>query len=307
VRGRPGDPAVSGLADGWRLAVGTLTVLPTRPPRRVDGATAASAMTVAPVVGLLLGVPAVLLVGVLHADRPPLVPGSQASRFLVAALVIGLLALLTRGMHLDGLADTADGLGSGKAPDAALAVMRRSDIGPFGVITLVLVLLVQVAALAQLLGRGFGTPALLVALTVSRLTLPLACSRGIPAARPEGLGHLVAGSVGRGRLVLSAVTAVAALSGALLVAAAVWPDATAGLPDATAGLPAPVDGALVAASRYGLGWFLIGLGATVVVPLGVTALFLRRCLRRFGGITGDVLGACVEVSFTSALLVSCLL
>ena len=291
---------MSSLADGWRLAVGTLTVLPTRPPRQVDDTTAASAMALAPVVGLLLAVPAVVLVRVLHADRPPLVPGSRASTFLVAALVIGLLALLTRGMHLDGLADTADGLGSGKAPGEALAVMRKSDIGPFGVLTLVLVLLVQVAALTQLLGRGFGTPALLVALTVSRLALPLACSRGIPAARPEGLGHLVAGTVGRGRLVLSTVVAVAALLAVFLVAAAVTPDVTVGL-------PAPVDAELVAASRYGLGWLLAGLATTVVVPLGVTALFLRRCLRRFGGVTGDVLGACVEVTFTSVLLVSCLL
>jgi adenosylcobinamide-GDP ribazoletransferase len=44
--------------------------------------------------------------------------------------------------------------------------------------------------------------------------------------------------------------------------------------------------------------------ALVLVPLLLTALFCRHCLRRFGGVTGDVLGACVEVCFTTALLVA---
>ncbi len=289
---------MSRVVDGWRLAIGTLTVLPVRPPGRVDPGRAASAMTVAPVVGLLLAVPAVALVRVMGADRVD--PGSRPSDLLAAALVVGLLALLTRGLHLDGLADTADALGSGRPADGALAVMRRSDIGPFGVLTLVLVLVVQVAALAQLLGRGFGAPALVVALTVSRLALPLACSRGVPAARPEGLGHVVAGTVGRGRLLLSALLGVAGLLLGVLAAAAVSPEATVGL-------PAPVAGELVTGVHHALGWFVVGLLLTVVLPLAVAGLFLGRCVRRFGGITGDVLGACVEVTFTSVLVLGCLL
>ena len=49
------------------------------------------------------------------------------------------------------------------------------------------------------------------------------------------------------------------------------------------------------------------LVAFLVGPAVVTGLFARRCIRRFGGVTGDVLGACVEVAFTAALLVAALL
>lgn len=91
------------LMDGLRFAVGTLSVLPVR-VERVDRQVAGQAMTLAPAVGLLLG----LIAGL--ALLPPAPP------LLGAALALGLLALLTRGLHLDGLADLADGLGSGKRP-----------------------------------------------------------------------------------------------------------------------------------------------------------------------------------------------
>jgi adenosylcobinamide-GDP ribazoletransferase len=151
------------VRDAVRLAFGTLTILPVQAPRTVDRRTAGRAMVLAPVVGLVLAAAAVAAQSVLDGS-PPL---------LTAVLLIGLLAVLTRGIHLDGLADTADGIGSGGRSQEALAVMRRSDIGPFGVLTLVLVLLLQVAALAELLSRHTGAVQLTVALVVSRLVLPL--------------------------------------------------------------------------------------------------------------------------------------
>ena len=289
---------MSAWRDAVRLAVGTLTVVPTRPPGRLDREVAGRAMVLAPVVGLLLALPLLGVLRLLGADGGPLTGGPPP--LLVAALAVGALALLTRGMHLDGLADTADGLGSGKPADGALAVMRQSDIGPFGVLTLVLTLLVQVAALAALLGRGFGTPALVVALVVSRLALPLACSRGIPAARPEGLGHLVAGTVGRTGLLVSASLAGVALATGIVLAAALSPTATLGP-------PAPAAGQLVAVDGGGLAPVIVGLLVTAGLPLAVAGLYLRRCVRRFGGVTGDVLGACVEVAFTASLVAAALL
>ncbi|MGA9748939.1 MAG: adenosylcobinamide-GDP ribazoletransferase, partial [Nocardioides sp.] len=144
-----------------RLAVGTLTVFPVRAPS-VDRRTAGLAMALAPLVGLALGI-VVLVVIVLVGDLvPPL---------LAAVLVVGLLALLTRGMHLDGLADTADGLGSGRPPPEALDVMRRGDVGPFGVVTLVLVLLAQVVAIAAMLLTPDGPVGVAAAIVVSRLAL----------------------------------------------------------------------------------------------------------------------------------------
>ncbi|MGN6575893.1 MAG: adenosylcobinamide-GDP ribazoletransferase, partial [Nocardioides sp.] len=120
----------SGLGDAVRLALGTLTVLPVRAPV-VDRVSAGRAMVLAPVVGLLLAVPAGLLVWL----------GTEAglSPVLTAALVVGLLALLTRGMHLDGLADTADGLAAGRRDRGrALEVMRQGPVGPLGACALVL-------------------------------------------------------------------------------------------------------------------------------------------------------------------------
>ena len=147
---------------GLRLSVTLLTVIPwrSRPgetrsempgempagPTRAD---AAGAMAWAPAVGLLLGVLAAVIL--LAADHP-----LGAGPLVASGLAVGSLALLTRGLHLDGLADLADGLASGKAAPAALDIMRKSDIGPLGTVTLVLTLLLQVAALSQAESAGRG-------------------------------------------------------------------------------------------------------------------------------------------------------
>ena len=243
-----------------RLAFGTLTVLPMRAPH-VDRATAGRAMLLAPLVGFVLAVVAAI----------PLALLTEASPLLVAVLTIGWLALLTRGLHLDGLADTADGLGSGRPAAEALAVMRRSDIGPFGVVTLVIVLLTQVVALAQLLAEGHGWPSLAAALVVSRLALPLTGLKGVRAARPEGLGATVAGSVSVALALASVLLAFVLVVAVLLLA--------------PSGGRATV---LLAAAPAGL---LAGLAVGA------------QAVRRFGGITGDVLGAVVEATFTGALVV----
>ena len=94
------------------------------------------------------------------------------------------LALLTRGLHLDGLADLADGLGSGKPAPVALDIMRRSDIGPFGIVTLVLTLLIQVQRSPRRRppGSGRGPAALIAAVVTGRRALTWACRRGVAAA-----------------------------------------------------------------------------------------------------------------------------
>jgi adenosylcobinamide-GDP ribazoletransferase len=247
------------VADPVRLALGTLTVVPVRPPGHVNRRIGGQAMVLAPVVGVLLAAAVAALLW-LSAGLPAL---------LVATLTVGLLAVLTRGMHLDGLADTADGLGSGRPPDEALAVMRAGDVGPFGVVTVVLVLLLQVAALEGLLSRGAGSLEVAVALVASRLALPVACSRGIPAARTDGLGSVVAGSVSRRGLLVALGLAAAAVAVCLLL-------------DRTSGVA----------------WSVV----CVAVPLLLAGLLTWRCVRRLGGVTGDVLGACVEVTFTASLV-----
>ncbi|GAB3205534.1 adenosylcobinamide-GDP ribazoletransferase [Marinactinospora thermotolerans] len=195
---RPAD----GVA-GLRLAVGTLTVVPVR-VGRVDRVAAGWAMALAPLVGLGVGGAGALVLVIAVLVGLPAALG--------AALAVGALALFTRGLHLDGLADLADGLGSARPAEGALEVMKRSDIGPFGVITLVLVLLVQVLALAGLEARSLATAAsgLVSAVVAGRLAITWACTRGVPPARPGGLGALVAQTVPRP--VAVAVTAAALLA-----------------------------------------------------------------------------------------------
>lgn len=277
--------------DPLRLAVGTLTIIPTKPPRRVDRRVAGTAMTLAPLVGALLALLGGLLLWVLGwgpGGEPPVLDAvlgdraydTRANPFLAAALVIGLMAVLTRAMHLDGLADSADGLGTGKPAVEALEVMRRGDVGPFGVVTLVLVLLTQVLSLGVLVTHGLGPAGLCLGLVVSRLALPVLCSRGVPAARHEGLGNAVAGSVGRGRLVVGAALAVLLLVPLLLLAVD----------------PATLSGPLV-----------LRAAVAAAVGLVVAGLVGRRAVHRLGGVTGDVLGAAVEAAFTAVLVVLALI
>ncbi|WP_149257459.1 adenosylcobinamide-GDP ribazoletransferase [Actinomadura sp. K4S16] len=247
------------MTAGLRLAVTLLTVVPLR-TGRVDRDAARSAMLLAPAAGLVPGGAAavVLLAG----------EALGLSRLLAAALAVAATAAATRALHLDGLADLADGLGSGRPAAEALAVMKRSDIGPFGVVTLLLALLVQAAALAS---APDPAVAALVAAVTGRLALPWACRTGVPSARPGGLGALVAGTV--------PARAALAVTAAVLAAAAA-----------------------AGAAAGGLGGALHG-AAAVAAGLAAALLTLRRAVRRLGGVTGDVLGALVEVAATAALIV----
>jgi adenosylcobinamide-GDP ribazoletransferase len=263
------------LRDGVLLAAGTLTAVRVPPPRLVGPRQARTAMLLAPVVGLLLGAAVALVV--------PLARVARLGSLPAAVLVLGVLALLTRGLHLDGLADTADGLASGYDRGRALEVMRRGDTGPAGVAALVLVLLVQVAALAQCLGPpgARGPVTLLVAVVAGRTVLPVACARGVPAARASGLGAAVVGTVPR--------SAAAAVVVGVAVAAAVATGVAGG-------------GRSGGAASAGWPGALAGAGA-VLAAVAVAGLLLRRCVVRFGGVSGDVLGASVEAGTTAALVV----
>ncbi|GGK26770.1 adenosylcobinamide-GDP ribazoletransferase [Pilimelia terevasa] len=243
---------------GLRLALTTLTVLPVR-PGPVDRAAAAGAMRLAPAVGALVGLGSgAVLVAAAALTGAPLVAGGLAA---------GAAVLLTRGLHLDGLADTVDALGSYRRGAAGLAVMRQADIGPFGVAALVLTLLVQAAALAALAGRSpLGALAAAAAAgAAGRLAAGFACRRGLPAARSDGLGALVAGTVGPAALALGFL--------------------------ATAALAVPA-----VPGRWWQG------PVAVAVALAAAVLLVRHAVRRFGGVTGDVLGAAVEVAVTVTLV-----
>ncbi len=260
------------MVSAARAAFTLLTIIRLRAPSHLDRCTAGGAMALAPFVGLALGVVVALVVLPLRVFTTP--PGAPASTLLPAVAGIGLLALLTRGLHLDGLADVADGMGAGGGRDRVLAVMREPAIGAFGALAVMFVVLLQVSALSLAIGQHRGTVSILVAAMAGRLAATLACTPGTPAARPDGLGALVAGSV-RTR------HAAAAFAGVVAVAAC------AGLFD--------IDG--------GDAGRAVRAVCAVLAAVGVAHLVRRRLVARLGGITGDVLGVLVEVAATVSLVV----
>jgi adenosylcobinamide-GDP ribazoletransferase len=242
------------------------TIIPVPGPDTIEPALARRMTYWLPVVGVLLAAPAAGIVLGVEAD------GTVPRRLLAATLAIAVLGLLTGGLHLDGLADTADGLGSRKPAGEALEVMRRSDTGPIGVAALVFVLLVQIAALAALTPRWLAAAALIAAVMTGRAGVLMAS--GAPAARSGGLGALIAGTTSRRARWL--------WSAALLLVIGVTGWATDGVTLAIRGLAAVACGLVVAAA---VRWL---------------------ACRRLGGTTGDVYGALIELSTATVLLVAAL-
>jgi adenosylcobinamide-GDP ribazoletransferase len=249
-----------------RTALSWMTVLPVgtgadaeeTPDRAVGGAV----MSALPVVGIVVGAAAAALAfGVSFTDLPTA---------LIGVLVVVLTAALTRGMHLDGLADTADGLGCYGPPERIAEVMRSGTVGPFGVATLVLTLGVQAAGSTGLVGESRWYE-LAFAIALGRLGAVVGTRRSISPAHPNGFGALVAG---------------------------------------TQRLSIPVWGLLAAVATVPIGLRDNGFDAAAVVQALVVVLavvvfawvFTRHCARRMGGLNGDVLGATIELGVALALV-----
>ena len=220
-----------------------------------------------PLVGLALGAAAW---GV-YAGLLELLPSLVA-----AVLVVSLLEAVTRGLHMDGLMDTADGVLSGAPRERALEIMKDSSVGAMGVVAAVLVLLLKVAALGALARADAAAP--LLAGWAAARALPALDVYAWPYARAAGTGEAFTRERTPGPVVMAAGLLAVGLAATALVTLA-------------------VDGA---------GAWYAGL-AVAVVAMAVALAVQAAVAKRLGGLTGDVYGMGIELAETAALVAGCLL
>ncbi len=237
------------------LAMQFLTILPLK-IKEFSEQRIAWALAYFPIAGLLLGLMLVWLNTLLFVlGIPPLV---------VNIILVVVLIILTGGMHLDGLSDTADAFLSGKGKEEMLEIMRDPHIGVMGVLSLISIVLLKIGLLSSV--SAAAKPAALILMCIlSRWSVVMAMYL-FPYARQEGKAKLFIQG-------MNLKIFVASLIAALIFSSAAW------------GLKGLLALAIIAACAY---------------------LFGKIVTRKIGGITGDTLGATIELTEIVTLLTVCI-
>jgi len=243
---------------GLRIALSFLTRLPVPVPHDLPGTFLARSGAFFPLVGWLIGgVMVVVAWAILVLGGTPL---------LAAVLSVLAVAWLTRGLHLDGVADLCDGLGGSYEPARRLVIMKDSATGAFGVVGLVLLLMVKVVSLAAILHNAIyiadcGYPSFALPVLIGVVVVPAAARWGMAAL---AFGSSYPRDIGTGHAFVGQIRVVHLLIGLIFL------------------LP-----------------FLLlapGLAAVGIICAQLPAIWLRiKCNKALGGITGDVLGAACEL------------
>jgi cobalamin 5'-phosphate synthase/cobalamin synthase len=184
---------------------------------------------------------------------------------VTAALIVALDALATGAMHFDGLADTADGFGGGRTVEDVLRIMRDHSVGTYGAVAVTLAVTLKVAAIAALIGGKFAIAALVLAPVLGRWAAVLLSATQAYARPPEHDGPRAVGAPVRH--MGKAESIVATATAVAFAAVGRWYGAAA----------------LMLVAAFGMWWG-------------------GRCRRRIGGVTGDTLGAGIEISECLVLL-----
>ena len=236
-----------------------LTVIPLPGAKGIGEKEIAGSLPFFPVVGLVIGLAAAAGDFFFAALFPPGV---------AAVLTVLLLVLITGGLHLDGLADTADGIFSVRDRERMLAIMRDSRIGTMGVLAVVFVIALKIAALAPL--THVQRLGILLLMPVAGRTAMLLMLTALPYARKEG--GLASLFIRRRSWLHPAFALIFLVLSGWILAAGGW-------------LPTPETG-------------LIMILSGVVAAALVTAWVYRK----LGGYTGDTVGAAAEITETAVAL-----
>lgn len=150
-----------------------------------------------PLVGLLVGAVTALVVLPLQAVMPPL---------LLSAWACAFMTFITRGFHLDGLADLADGLGGGYTPERRLEIMKDSATGVFGALAVIFAVLLKTVAIYSLItAKSWLNLAVVPAL--ARFAIVIGAYKS-SCARTEGLARSGVEYITGGTVITAAILAV---------------------------------------------------------------------------------------------------
>lgn len=200
--------------------------------------------------------------------------GLRVDPLLAAVLSVAVSTLITGAFHLDGIADVADAFGGGWTREQRMAILKDSRLGTYGTATVVIVVLIEVAALATIVER----PALeaVVAVAAAHSVSRAAAVVTMRVARPatvDGLAAAYVAEAGPASLALAS-----AVAGAILV-----------------GLAMVVGGGSAAVG--------VTVAAIVLAVAMTTTAMIILANRKIGGITGDVLGSVQQLGALATLVV----
>ncbi len=215
-----------------------------------------------PLVGLLAALPATA--GFMLAD-------GLLGREIAAIVAVIFLITVTGGLHLDGIADTADGLFSYRSRERMLEIMRDSTLGTNGVIALVLTILLKYIFLCNIPGTG-GVPAVLLTPVLGRVALTWHSAVASYAREERGIGDYV-NQTGLGQAAAATLMSLVLVTSILIL--------------------------------WGVQPSLVPLVVLILhlPPILLAVLFAVYLKRRLGGITGDTIGASIELAEILSFLV----
>ncbi|MCT8088079.1 adenosylcobinamide-GDP ribazoletransferase [Acinetobacter sp. C_4_1] len=232
------------------IALQFLTTFPVQLKQMPSKQQNAQSLLFYPVIGLIIGLILFALAHLLQAI--PVI--------LLSSLILVLWIWLTGGLHLDGLADTADAwVGGFGDAERTLSIMKDPSCGPIGVLSLIILCLLKWSALYVLLQEHLYSALILFPL-LGRLA-PLFLFLTTPYVRQKGLGTSIAEFIPK--------TAALIVCALCLLASVYW------------------------------GW----AGIMSAIVMTASLLYLRhKFIQRIGGITGDTVGASIEICEAVSLL-----